>query len=185
MEYYVIIDGRKCGPYSHEELRSKFVTPNMPVWHEGLIDWAQASDIPELCDVLQPDPTPLPYNEGGAQGQNTMGNGNEEYVPPMPNDYRTSNIFLIIFGFFLCQFCFIGSVFALISYFKSNDMQMMHALKKYDLMAIKADEVRKFNKLAIRTNIISVILGIILAVICAIILFGSFYYVTSHLYHYQ
>ena len=59
----------------------------------------------------------------------------------------------------------------------------MHALKKYDLMAIKADEVRKFNKLAIRINIISVILGIILAVICAIILFGSFYYVTSHLYH--
>ena len=185
MEYYVIIDGRKCGPYSHEELRSKFVTPNMPVWHEGLIDWAQASDIPEICDVLQPDPTPLPYNEGGAQEQNTMGNGNEEYVPPMPNDYRTSNIFLIIFGLFLCQFCFIGSVFALISYFKSNDMQMMHALKKYDLMAIKADEVRKFNKLAIRTNIISVILGIILSMIGVFILFGSFYYVTSHLYHYQ
>lgn len=183
MEYYVIIDGRKCGPYSHEELRSKFVTPNMPVWHEGLIDWAQASDIPELCDVLQPDPTPLPYNEGGAQEQNTMGNGNEEYVPLMPNDYRTSNIFLIIFGLFLCQFCFIGSVFALISYFKSNDMQMMYALKKYDLMAIKADEVRKFNKLAIRINIISVILGIILSMIGVFILFGSFYYVTSHLYH--
>ena len=183
MEYYVIIDGRKCGPYSHEELRSKFVTPNMPVWHEGMTDWASASDIPEICDVLQPDPTPLPYNEGGAQEQNTMGNGNEEYVPPMPNDYRTSNIFLIVFGFIFCQTFFVGSIIAAISYFKSNDMKMMHAMKYYDLMEVRAEEVRRYNKLAIRANIITVILSIIIAVICAIILFGSFYYVTSHLYH--
>lgn len=31
MEYYLMTDGRQCGLFSHEELRDKFVTPNMPV----------------------------------------------------------------------------------------------------------------------------------------------------------
>ncbi len=31
MEYYLMSDGRKCGPFSHEELRGKSVTPDMQV----------------------------------------------------------------------------------------------------------------------------------------------------------
>ena len=83
MEYYVIIDGRKCGPFSHEELRSKFVTPNMPVWREGMADWAPASSLAELSDVLQPAPTPPPaYNYGGAQQQEEPKRRKREFIPP-------------------------------------------------------------------------------------------------------
>ena len=80
MEYYVIIDGRKCGPFSHEELRSKFVTPNMPVWREGMADWAPASSLAELSDVLQPAPQQANDN-GGYDELITLSPRDIQYLP--------------------------------------------------------------------------------------------------------
>ena len=61
----------------------------MPVWHEGMIDWIPARNIPEICDVLQPEPTPLSNNYYADRQQNGIDNGQEERVPPMPDDYKS------------------------------------------------------------------------------------------------
>lgn len=86
--------------------------------------------------------------------RNGIDNGQEEGVPPLPDDYKSSNLFLIIFGLFICLSCFPGSVLAMISYFKSFDIQMLYAMGKYDLMEERVAEVRKFRKWAIWTDII-------------------------------
>ena len=162
MEYYVIIDGRKCGPLSHEEWRSKFVTPNMPVWREGMADWAPASSLAELSDVLQPAPTPPPaYNYGGAQQQEEPKRRKREFIPPMPDDYKASNIFLIVFGFLCCQTCFLGSIFALISYINANEMTTLYTMGQYEMAMSKAATVRKMHKWAIWSNVIFILLAVI------------------------
>ncbi|MDD7318526.1 MAG: GYF domain-containing protein [Prevotella sp.] len=180
MEYYVIIDGRQCGPYSHEELRSKFVTPEMQVWHAGMEEWTSACNIPEIRDVLQSEHVPPPYYSGGVQ-QYAYGNRQNEYIPPIPDDYKTSNIILIIFGFCCCSFCIPGSVLAIISYIKSNDMKTMHALGNYEMMAMKAAEMRKFHKWAIWADVVLMVLGAIAMVLWILFIFGSFVHITSQL----
>lgn len=89
MEYYLMSDGRKCGPFSHEELRGKSVTPDMQVWHEGMTDWIPARNIPEKSDVLQPELAPLSNNYYAGRQRNGIDNWQEERVPPMPNDYKS------------------------------------------------------------------------------------------------
>ncbi|RRD00828.1 DUF4339 domain-containing protein [Prevotella sp. OH937_COT-195] len=159
MEYYVIIDGRKCGPFSREELRSKFITPDTPVWRNSMADWTPARNIPEIADILQPEPTPPPFNYGGTQPE-TQHARRSEYIPMIPEDYNALNIFIIIYGFLCCHLCIIGSIFAIISYIKSGEMKTMHALEKYDLMTIKAAEVRKFHKLAVWSDVVLTIIGL-------------------------
>lgn len=69
MEYWIIVDNRHAGPYTADALISMGITPDSPVWHEGLVDWTPAGEIPELaammaeatepsapcCEVEQPD----------------------------------------------------------------------------------------------------------------------------------
>lgn len=69
MEYWIIVDNRHAGPYTADALISMGITPDSPVWHEGLVDWTPAGEIPELaammaeadeaasacCDVEQPE----------------------------------------------------------------------------------------------------------------------------------
>lgn len=126
----------------------------MQVWHEGMIDWIPARNIPEISDVLQPELAPLSNDYYAGRQRNGIDNGQEERVPPLPDDYKSSNLFLIIFCLFICLSCFPGSVLALISYFKSFDIQTLYAMGKYDLMEERVAEVRKFRKWAIWTDII-------------------------------
>lgn len=173
MEYYVIIDGRKCGPFSHEELRSKFVTPNMPVWRDGMADWTPARNLPEISDVLQPEPTPPPYYSGGSQQQAYEPKSRKrEYIPPMPEDYKGSNIFLIVFGFLCCSVCMLGSIFAIISYINANEMKTLYAVGQYEMATLKAATVRKYHNWAIWTDVIFIILGVI-GIILYIVFLGG------------
>lgn len=76
MQVYVIFNGQQYGPYQMDELRRMPVTPQTPVWYEGLPDWTEAGMAPAtrllfeapqpapsqaLCDDRLPDP---PYPDG-------------------------------------------------------------------------------------------------------------------------
>ena len=53
MEFHMIVNGKQEGPFSVEELAQKGITPESEVWAEGMSDWQQAGDVPELTAVLQ------------------------------------------------------------------------------------------------------------------------------------
>lgn len=50
--YYLIIDGQQVGPMPRTELLGNGLSPDTPVWREGLADWVKASTLPELNDLL-------------------------------------------------------------------------------------------------------------------------------------
>jgi hypothetical protein len=46
MEIYIIINNQQSGPYTIEQLRAMSLSPNTPVWYEGLRDWTPACNAP-------------------------------------------------------------------------------------------------------------------------------------------
>ena len=65
MKYYLANDGQKEGPFTPEELASRGITPSSLVWCEGMTEWTQAGQVPELNA----------YVLGGAQAPSTLPNG--------------------------------------------------------------------------------------------------------------
>ncbi|WP_018107518.1 CD225/dispanin family protein [Porphyromonas bennonis] len=53
-EYYILNGSEQQGPYTIDQLRGR-VTPQTYVWREGLADWVQAINLPELSVVLLPE----------------------------------------------------------------------------------------------------------------------------------
>ncbi len=51
--YWIIVNGVQTGPMSLEQLRRRFdLTPQTPVWCDGMPDWSVASQLPELADMF-------------------------------------------------------------------------------------------------------------------------------------
>ena len=53
-EYYILNGSEQQGPYTIDQLRGR-VTPQTYVWREGLADWVQAINLPELSAILLPE----------------------------------------------------------------------------------------------------------------------------------
>ncbi|MBO4870422.1 MAG: DUF4339 domain-containing protein [Muribaculaceae bacterium] len=67
-EFFVIVNGQQQGPFTVEQLAELAITPETEVWCQGMDDWKQAGDVPELTSLLQQlqfqhhmDTTPPPY----------------------------------------------------------------------------------------------------------------------------
>lgn len=65
MKYYLANNGQQEGPFTPEELASRGITPSSLVWCEGMTEWTQAGQVPELSAYLL----------GGAQAPSTLPNG--------------------------------------------------------------------------------------------------------------
>ena len=57
-EYYIYLNQQE-GPFTIEELRSKKISIQTPVWHEGLSNWTIVGDIPELRSLVKITPPPF------------------------------------------------------------------------------------------------------------------------------
>lgn len=59
MEYYVLINGVKQGPFSMEELRTKGLSRDSMIWKIGQSQWLpayQVSELSELVSEIPPEP---------------------------------------------------------------------------------------------------------------------------------
>lgn len=117
--YYAMMGSERVGPMSLDELRSLPLTPQTPVWRQGMANWANASTFPELgiCFNSQPDPGYRAYNPppgppyaapGGGYG------GNQSQMPPRPDNYLVWSILVTV----LC--CIAGGIVALVYSSKVN-----------------------------------------------------------------
>jgi len=50
--YYIHENGRRKGPFSFEELKSKSITTHTVIWKEGMTEWAEAGKVEELVSIL-------------------------------------------------------------------------------------------------------------------------------------
>lgn len=63
MEYYILINNIKEGPYQKEELLHKGIDGDTLVWCTGMTEWKKAREIPELDSIisqLPPEPPKAP-----------------------------------------------------------------------------------------------------------------------------
>lgn len=52
MDFYILINNAKQGPFPVEELADRSITPNTMVWTIGFSNWKQTKDVPELSEIL-------------------------------------------------------------------------------------------------------------------------------------
>ena len=60
MQYWVIIDSKRQGPLTMEELKALNITPETLVWREGLIEWIHAGSLEEMSPLLNRQEEPQP-----------------------------------------------------------------------------------------------------------------------------
>lgn len=81
MEYYILINHKKQGPFTIEELKEKAIDAHTMVWRAGMTQWKMAGDIAELADLLKE----LPPVES------------ESETPPMPKTWLVESILATLF----------------------------------------------------------------------------------------
>ncbi len=60
MKKYFFNDGiSQQGPFTLEELKTKSITAETPVWYDGLPDWTTARQVEELKDIIVHTPPPF------------------------------------------------------------------------------------------------------------------------------
>ena len=58
--YWIIINGKKAGPYEEERLAAMGIDSDTKVWNPMLCGWTPASEVAELAGILPP---PVPFEE--------------------------------------------------------------------------------------------------------------------------
>lgn len=120
-QYYLVKDNQQLGPFPIEQLLGNGLTPQSLVWCEGMANWTQASQVPELAPLFAPQqpqvptpaPTPAPapvqpqqpvapqapaqpqYQQPQASAQPQY-QGQPQYQQPIANQQSAQNIFKII-----------------------------------------------------------------------------------------
>ena len=196
MEYYIVLNGVKEGPFALADLKSKGVTETTLVWKNGLTDWVKANTLPEVMEAITPKPAPQPipaapqqqpqpaspyqrpaqptaaqtYSQPAQPRPATFNTQSQQAVEPMPEDYTQKNIIAAIVGFLCCGV--IGAIFAVIGFINGNDVKKYYNLGQYDLAAKKAAEAKKWFKISI---IVDAVLGVLFIIyLVVMVAFGFF-----------
>lgn len=94
--WYLIYNGQQVGPMSKEQMLAYGLTPNTMVWKEGMAQWTQAFNVPELMDVMHSNPVPPTAP-----------------VPPTSGkDKIVAGILAILFGSLGIHYFYVGKVTA-------------------------------------------------------------------------
>ena len=51
-KYFIVINGQPHGPFDEQQLKKENITAETLIWHDSLVDWLKARDIPELEKIL-------------------------------------------------------------------------------------------------------------------------------------
>lgn len=119
MDYYIIKDNRRQGPYSIEYLRETGLTQDTKVWREGLDGWTVAADVAELAEFALPAAPPPVDALQDSKAEATR--------PPMPKTWLAESIVVTL----LC--CIVFGVIAIVysSQVESNYLQGNYEMAEY------------------------------------------------------
>ncbi len=60
MQFYLLIDNQRRGPFTLEQLVTEGLERDSLVWHTGQADWVRADQLPALADLMLAIPPPAP-----------------------------------------------------------------------------------------------------------------------------
>lgn len=119
MDYYIIKDNRRQGPYSIEYLRETGLTQDTKVWREGLDGWTDAAEVAEVAEFALPAAPPPVDAPQDSKAEATR--------PPMPKTWLAESIVVTL----LC--CIVFGVIAIVysSQVESNYLQGNYEMAEY------------------------------------------------------
>ena len=83
MKIWVHLNGQQQGPYEFDDLKNLPITPQTPVWYDGLMQWTVAGVAPATAVLFQQQPQPnQPQQPNPAQQPNLANSANQ---PQQPN----------------------------------------------------------------------------------------------------
>ena len=113
MNYYIVENGQQCGPLSLDQLRFKNITPETPIWREGMPQWGKAKDFPELSSIMQGATPPPPNYEQPSAQQSYQQQSYQQPSEPCPDRHLGLSIVATVLTT-LCCFPFAIGIVALI-----------------------------------------------------------------------
>lgn len=174
-QYYLVKDNQQMGPFPIDQLLGNGLTPQSLVWCEGMANWTQASQVPDLAPLFAPQqpptpvptPTPVPaqpqqpvapqapaqpqYQQPQASAQPQY-QGQPQYQQPVANQQSTQNIFKIILYVLLGLsalgglISFFGAFSYFGGYFKSPILGLCQLLSSAAIMGISAIAIMRMVK---------------------------------------
>ncbi|MBR5685432.1 MAG: DUF4339 domain-containing protein [Muribaculaceae bacterium] len=91
MEFHLIVNGKQEGPFTVEELAQKGISPESEVWAQGMTDWVQAGEVPELTAVLQR--AEFEAAQQAARNAENQAVTGQPYNPPQPGQQPTGQAY--------------------------------------------------------------------------------------------
>lgn len=138
MEYYILVNNVKEGPFQEEELKQKGITGNTMVWCVGMTDWKKATEVPELASILQQMPPEPPQNNR-----------------VMPKTWLVESILVTV----LC--CL---PFGIIGIINATKVENLYLSGKYDMAEYYSNQAKKWTMWGLISSLVIGVLYFILVV---------------------
>ena len=136
-------NGCQRGPLTIEQLKSFCITAQTKVWRQGMTDWACASEVPELSELLETVPPPF-------HAKSTVER------PPMPKSWLVESILVTV----LCclPFGIAGIVY-------STQVDSLYRAGKYEEAEYKSGEAKKWTLWGFGCGMAIVVLYVIMLIV--------------------
>ena len=147
MNYFVLLNDVRKGPYTLEELAEKYITADVLVWREGMDDWKKAGEMEELQDIVKQLPPPPPHFK-------LLKNWLSESI-------MATGFFAILSYLPMFQFCIIALPFGGIAIYKALKVEELHRKGQQEMARHYADEARKWITWCVFAGLVALIFVLI------------------------
>lgn len=142
MEFYILQNNTKQGPYSLDELKGKNIDVDTMVWSIGFSNWKPARNVPELSDLLSSlPPTPPPSR-------------------PMPKTWLVESILVT------CLCCL---PFGILGIINATKIENLYLNKEYEQAIYYSKQAKKWTLWGFFTALALILIYIIILIISLIL----------------
>ncbi|MDO4511289.1 MAG: CD225/dispanin family protein [Bacteroidales bacterium] len=160
MKYYMHVNGQQMGPFEESELMINGLTPNTPVWADGMASWIPAGQVAALSYLFAGQVPPYggqPQQPQYAQPQPQYATGQHMPMPPTN----------LVWGILVTIFCCLP--FGIVSIVKASQVTSLYNQGQY----AEALEASKSAGKWAMWGAISCVIAAVLYLICVFLFVGS------------
>ncbi len=144
MEYFILVNNQKQGPYSIEDLKAKDIDATTMIWRVGCTDWTSADKLDDLKELLISLPPQTPASKPII----------------LPKTWLVESILVTV----LC--CI---PFGIVGIINATKVESCYINKQYDLAQQHSDNAKKWTLWGFFSSIVIFVIYIIIVSVVTII----------------
>lgn len=145
MDFFILENGERRGPYTIEELRQNKLSPDTLVWAEGETDWRKAGDVPMLAELFPSSIPPVPSVEEPSPR------------PAMPKTWLAESI--LVTAFCCLPFGIVGLVYA-------SKVESAYWAKDYGQAEYYSGKAKMWTLLGVGVLVCLMVIYVIFMLVC-------------------